>query len=113
MATGFFGTLLAFLLLVLYGAALVSIWRVPFRALGVLVAGMALHNFLLMALLSLATPEWLVRVVQSWKEGILLLLLALAVHHTWRVYSTGEGKPAERWAQMWIRMRQRLVAFDW
>jgi hypothetical protein len=65
-------------LLVIYGLAVWQMVRAPFRALGVLVAGMAVHNFLIMILLRLGTPSFLVRIVQAWKEGIILLLLGLA-----------------------------------
>src|SRR5919109_4738709 len=68
------GILLAILLLALYGVAIVAIVRAPFRALGVLVAGMAFHNIVLMALLRLGTPGLIIRAVQFWKEGILILL---------------------------------------
>ena len=40
---------------------------------------MAVHNILLMFLLRLGTPGIVVRALQSWKEGILLLLLAMTV----------------------------------
>jgi len=72
------GIALALVLLLLLAAGLWWIWQVPFRALGLLVAGMALHNFVLMLLLRLETPHLLVRAVQSWKEIILVLLALLA-----------------------------------
>ena len=53
-------------------------WRRPFLGLGVLVAGMAFHNFLLMVLLQLGTSHVLVRIVQSWKEALLTLLVVIA-----------------------------------
>jgi hypothetical protein len=73
------GILLALALLTVYGFALRWIVESPFRALGVLVAGMAFHNVILMFLLRLGTPAILVRVVQAWKEGILLLLVVLLI----------------------------------
>jgi hypothetical protein len=73
------GIALALLLLAVYAWALTQIWRAPFRALGVLVAGMAFHNILIMLLLHWGMPSIVVRIVQAWKEGILLLLLALAI----------------------------------
>jgi hypothetical protein len=78
------GIVLAIALLVLYAAALIAVLRVPFRAFGVLVAGMAIHNFMLMILLRLGTPAFLVRVVQSWKEGILILMGVLVAQRVWR-----------------------------
>ncbi len=74
-------------LLVIYLLAIWQILLAPFRALGVLVAGMAVHNFLIMILLRLGTPAGVVRIVQAWKEGIILLLLglaAIAFLRTWR-----------------------------
>ena len=79
--------MLAIALLGVYAAALRVIWRSPFRALGILVAGMAVHSVLLMFLLRLTTPSVVVRLLQAWKEGILLLLLALAIRlglRAWR-----------------------------
>jgi hypothetical protein len=73
------GIALALAVLGVYAWALTQIWRAPFRALGVLVAGMAFHNILIMLLLHLGVPSSIVRVVQAWKEGILLLLLGLAI----------------------------------
>jgi len=83
------GIILALVLLGVYGFALSTIWRAPFRALGVLVAGMAVHNFLLMVLLRLGTPGIVIRVVQAWKEGILLLLLFLALRLGLQAYRRG------------------------
>jgi hypothetical protein len=85
--TSLIGIALVLLLLGLYAVLVRQLWRAPFRALGVLVAGMAVHNFLLMVLLRLHTPGILVRLVQAWKEGILLLLglLVLAgARRAWR-----------------------------
>ena len=90
------------LVLVLAGLYLVgirAILQVPFRALGILVGGMAFHNLLILILLRLGTPQLLIRIVQAWKEGILLLLLVLtarAALHAWRA-----GR------------RPRLLFLDW
>jgi len=73
------GIALALALFAVYAWAVTQIWRAPFRALGVLVAGMAFHNILIMLLLHLGAPSTVVRLVQAWKEGILLLLLVLAI----------------------------------
>ncbi|HYP39794.1 MAG TPA: O-antigen ligase family protein [Chloroflexia bacterium] len=93
------GTGLALLMLALIAAALVAVWRVPFRALGVLVAGMAFHNFAIMLLLALDTPEVVIRAVQAWKEAILLLLLALAARLAWTAFRS--------------RKIPRLLLLDW
>lgn len=93
------GTGLALLMLALIAGALVAVWRVPFRALGVLVAGMAFHNFAIMLLLALDTPEIVIRAVQSWKEAILLLLLALAARLAWAAFR--------------CRKMPRLLMLDW
>ena len=73
------GAGLAVLLLGLVAAGLWLVWRRPFVGLGVLVGGMAFHNFAIMVLLALHTPAALIRVVQSWKELVLLLLSVLAI----------------------------------
>lgn len=73
------GAVAVLLLLGVFVAALVMIWRAPFRALGILVAGMAAHNIIIMALLRLGTPNILVRLLQAWKEGILLVLFLLVL----------------------------------
>jgi len=93
------GTMLALALLALVAWGLVIVWRAPFRALGLLVPGMAFHNFVLMVLLRLHTPDVLIRVVQLWKEGILLLLLVLVVMAGRRAWRSGQ--------------RPRLQALDW
>jgi hypothetical protein len=84
------GIVLALGLLALIGWGLFTTWRAPFRALGLLVAGMAFHNFVLMVLLALHTPDPLIRVVQLWKEAILLLLAILAVTAGWRAWRSGQ-----------------------
>src|SRR5712691_568963 len=87
--TGALGIVLAVLLVALFALALRTVVAAPFRALGILVAGMAVHNFLLMILLRLGTPDVLVRLVQGWKEAILLLLLAMALWLGWRRRQAG------------------------
>ncbi|HVH64168.1 MAG TPA: hypothetical protein VNA65_11275 [Candidatus Dormibacteraeota bacterium] len=77
--TAAIGVLLAVLLLGLVAAGLWVTWRRPFVAIGLLVAGMAFHNFVVMWLLQLGTPHVLVRAVQGWKELILFLLAVIAV----------------------------------
>jgi hypothetical protein len=93
------GVVLVVLLLALYALALRSILRAPFRAFAVLVAGMAFHNFGLMILLRLGTPGILVRAIQLWKEGILLLLAAMVAQRAWQWWR--EGK------------RPQLSSLDW
>jgi hypothetical protein len=101
------GIVLAIAILVVYAAALVAILRVPFRALGVLVAGMAVHNFMLMILLRLGTPGFAVRVVQSWKEGILILLGALVAQRVWKL------APTMTLAQRAREILRGLTPMDW
>jgi hypothetical protein len=78
------GAGLAVLLLCLVAIGLWLVWRRPFVGLGVLVGGMAFHNFAIMVLLALHTPAALIRVVQSWKELVLLLLALLAIRQLLR-----------------------------
>jgi hypothetical protein len=80
---------LVIILLGVYALAVWTVWRTPFRALGVLVAGAAIHNLMLMVLLRLGTPGVIIRLVQAWKEGILLLLFALVVRLAWRAVRSG------------------------
>src|SRR5256885_15304194 len=87
--TGALGTVLVILLLALLAVALRIAMVSPFRALGILVAGMAVHNFLLMVLLRLGTPDLLVRLLQAWKEAILLALLGVALWTGWRRWLAG------------------------
>ena len=78
------GAGLAVLLLCLVAAGLWLVLRRPFIGLGVLVGGMAFHNFAIMVLLALHTPAALIRVVQGWKELVLLLLSVLAIRQLLR-----------------------------
>jgi len=87
--TSVLGIVLVILLLGLLAVALRTAIATPFRALGILVAGMAVHNFVLMILLRLGTPDVLVRLLQAWKEVILLALLAVAVWTGWRRWQAG------------------------
>ena len=73
------GAIFSFLLLCLLALGLRLAWRAPFRALGILVAGMAFHNLVLMVLIRLDTPPLLIRAVQAWKELLLAVLLLEAV----------------------------------
>jgi hypothetical protein len=93
------GIVLVVGLAALYALGIRAIVQVPFRALGILVSGMAFHNILLMTLLRLGTPAPLIRVVQAWKEGILLLLLGLAVRAVVTAWRSGR--------------RPRLLFLDW
>ena len=83
------GIVLVILLIALLAVALRIAIASPFRALGILVAGMAVHNFLLMVLLRLGTPDLLVRLLQAWKEAILLALLGVALWTGWRFWQAG------------------------
>jgi hypothetical protein len=68
--------------------------RHPLIGLGVLVGGMAFHNFLIMVLIRLGTDHTLIRMVQSWKEGILALLIVIAALRLLRAYREGRlGRP--------------------
>jgi len=88
------GSASALLLLLLTAGGLWLSWRRPVVGLGVLVAGMAFHSFLLMVLLALGTPHWLVRVFQVWKELFLVVLTAVAVLGLWRDHRAGRlGRP--------------------
>ena len=93
------GAGLAILLLCLVVAGLWLVWRRPFLGLGVLVAGMAFHNFVLMVLLVLRTPPLLIRIVQGWKELVLALLVALAITRLLPMRSQWKWR--------------RLTAMDW
>ena len=75
--THLIGIALALLILAAWVVAALVITRHPFRAVRILVAGMAFHNFGLMVLLALGTPSPLIRVVQAWKEGLILVLLVI------------------------------------
>ena len=69
-------------------------WRRPFVGLGVLVAGMGFHNFLIMVLVRLETFSFLIRAVQGWKEAILALLFLAAGLRLYREYRAGAlGRP--------------------
>ena len=88
------GDLLALLALTLVAAAGWVTWRRPFVGIGVLVAGMAVHNFLIMVLVRLGTLPVLIRGVQVWKEAILALLFVVAALGLYRAYRAGTlGRP--------------------
>src|SRR5260370_17780352 len=93
------GAGLAIVLLCLVAAGLWLVWRRPFVGLGVLVAGMAFHTFVLMVLLALRTPPLLIPTVQGWKELVLALLVALAITRLLPMRSQWNWR--------------RLVAMDW
>jgi hypothetical protein len=78
------GIVAALLILVAVLTALWWSWRQPPVGLGLLVAGMAFHSFLLMVLLRLSVPYLLVRLLQGWKEILLALLTVIAVMGLWR-----------------------------
>jgi hypothetical protein len=83
------GVVLTLILLLLTLATLWLAWHRPLIGMGVLVAGMAFHSFLLMALLGLHTPVQLVRVFQVWKEVLLAVLTVVALLTVWRNRRTG------------------------
>jgi hypothetical protein len=73
------GAILAYLLLALTLYAQPVVLLAQSRALGAMVAGMAVRNTLLVLLLSLGGPGFLGRTVQTWKQVVLLLLVVPAV----------------------------------
>jgi len=79
LIASYIGIGIALVILAVVAAGLWWTWRRPFVGLGLLIAGLALHNIVVMALLGLGTPHLLVRVVQGWKEMFLLVLLVIAV----------------------------------
>jgi len=88
------GDVLALLALAVVVLAGWVTWRRPFVGLGFLVAGMAFHNFLIMALVHLGTFAVLIRAVQVWKEAILALLVVVAGLRLYRAYRAGNlGRP--------------------
>ena len=69
-------------------------WQHPFIGLGLIVAGMAFHSFLLMILLGLGTPHAMVRLFQGWKEALLAVLTLAAFAGLWRERREGRlGRP--------------------
>jgi len=88
------GDLLALLALAVVVLAGWLTWRRPFIGLGVLVAGMAFHNFLIMVLVRLGTLPVFIRTVQIWKEAIIALLVVVAGLRLYRAYRDGSlGRP--------------------
>ena len=83
------GITLGLLILAAFVAAVLVVVRHPFRALGILVAGMAFHNFVLMVLLRLDTPAPLVRVVQAWKEGLVLVVFVVVARLAYARWRSG------------------------
>ncbi|HVG00259.1 MAG TPA: hypothetical protein VND68_10500, partial [Chloroflexia bacterium] len=100
---------LSLILLALYAWLLVVIYRAPFRALAVLVAGMAFHNIVLMFLIDLGTPALLLRLVQFWKEGVLLLLAFLAGRLAVRTWRAGK-RPRLSWLD-WTMLAFAVLSF--
>ncbi len=98
----FVGIGLSLVLLAALAWLFVVIYRAPFRAIAVLAAGMAFHNILLMVLIRLETPAPLVRLLQFWKEGILLLLLFLAARLAWAAWRT-RNLPRLSWLD-WVML---------
>ncbi|HYP21651.1 MAG TPA: hypothetical protein VEY08_16400 [Chloroflexia bacterium] len=100
---------LSLILLALYAWLLVVIYRAPFRALAVLVAGMAFHNIVLMFLIDLGTPALLLRMVQFWKEGVLLLLAFMAGRLAVQAWRAGKG-PRLSWLD-WTMLAFAVLSF--
>jgi hypothetical protein len=101
------GILLALVLLLAIAAGLWWAWRQPYIGLGLVVAGLAFHSFLLMVLLRLGTPTLLVRAFQGWKELLLALLAlaaALGVWREWRLGRLGRLLPTD-----WLAIALAIV----
>lgn len=94
IGAGLAGTLLALVVVLAWW-----VWRRPFIGLGVLVAGMGLHSFVLMVLIDLGTPSVLVRAYQGWKELLIAVLTAAVLVRAWRMRRAG--------------LLQQMVPADW
>ena len=92
------------LLLLVLGALLLSI-RAPFLGLAMLVAGMAVHNVALMAMLRLGTPVPLFFAVQVWKEVDIALLVGVVL---WRWWQAARPRPLLNWID-WIAVAFSLM----
>ena len=101
------GVALALGLLALTGAGIWLTWRRPFLGIGLLVAGLAFHSFVLMWLIHLGTPTPLVRAVQAWKEVLLLVLVAGV---GWRIWKARQVGLRSMVATDWIALAFALVA---
>ncbi len=99
MPSSVLGTILALLLCIVVVACAWLVVRKPPLGIGILVAGMAFHNFVIMVLLRLATPDVLIRAVQGWKELLLALLTIMAVARVAREIRGGK--------------RLHLLPIDW
>ena len=98
------GLALALVLATVVAAAMPVVWRTPFRALGVLVAGMSVHNFLVMLLLATHAPGVAVRGLQAWKEIVVVVLGLLLARRAVRAWRDGL-RPRD--------LRSRLVPGDY
>jgi hypothetical protein len=98
------GLLLSLVLAAVVAAALWVVYRAPFRALGVLVAGMSVHNFVVMLLLETQAPGVAVRVLQAWKELVLVLLGLLLLQKALAAWEGGL-RPRD--------LRHKLLLGDW
>jgi hypothetical protein len=101
------GAVVAAVLVSLAAAALIWCWRRPFVGLGLLVAGLAFHNFAIMVLLRLGTPNTIVHAIQGWKEAILLLLCVVALSRLWHQRRQNQLGPAI--ASDWIAVAFAIV----
>ncbi|HET9783016.1 MAG TPA: hypothetical protein VFR33_14710 [Candidatus Dormibacteraeota bacterium] len=88
-------------------AGAVLTWRKPFVGVGLLVAGMAFHSFVLMWLLNLRTPLPLVRAVQAWKELLLAVLIVAVARSLWRAH---QGLLRTMTAMDWIALAFAAIA---
>jgi hypothetical protein len=101
------GIALAVVLLIAVLVGLWWAWRHPYVSLGLLVAGMAFHSYLLMVLLALGTPTVLVRAFQGWKELVIAVLTAIALLAIW--HERREGGAAKLTAPDWAAVAFALV----
>jgi len=69
---------------ILVVAALIAAWRRPALGLGILAVGLAVHNAAIMLLLDLDAPSLVVRVLQAWKEVVLVVVIARIGYRAWR-----------------------------
>ncbi len=101
------GAAIAAVLVCLVVAGLIWCWRRPFLGLGLLIAGLAFHNFVIMVLLRLGTPVPIVHLIQGWKEAILVLLAVVALSRL--AFLRHEGRLGPTIASDWIALAFAVV----
>lgn len=68
------GVLLLLCVVPALGAGAWVVWRRPALALPIFVAGLAVHNLVLMILVGSGAPDLIVRAIQAWKEAYVVVL---------------------------------------